>query len=97
MIRNPRLRQEFPLWFFWKYEHVWLVPALVGVLLTRRGRLSGPLLTAPYLVHALPGHHGTHPRARFRALSELPGRTLVFAAEFLALAWGSARHRKLFL
>jgi hypothetical protein len=96
MRRHPATRSLFPLGLFWKRSHVWAAPAVAGVVLMRRSRLA-TLLTVPYLVHALPDRHGTHPRARFRALAELPGRIALDASEMLALAWGSIKHRTFFL
>ncbi len=93
--RHPRLRQEFPLWAFWRREHVWLPFAAAGWALARRSRLAG-LLAVPYLVHAAP-KHSSFPRGRLRSVAELPGRVAIDTAEFLALAWGSIRHRTPFL
>lgn len=94
--RHPRLRREFPLYLFWKREHVWLPPALAGLALQRRSPLWS-LLAVPYLVHATPKKYGSHPRPRFRALLDVPGLALIHAAEIASLAWGSVRHRSLFL
>ena len=94
--RHPRLRQEFPLFVFWKREHVWLPAAVAGIALQRRNRLWS-LLAIPYLVHATPKKYGPQPRARFRALLDLPGLAVFHAAEMASLAWGSIRHRTIFL
>ena len=96
LSRHPRLRSDFPLYRFWTRAHVWLPPAVVGVALQRRSRLWGAL-AIPYLVHATPGKYGSRPRARFRALLDLPGLVVIHAAEIVSLAWGSIRHRSLFL
>jgi hypothetical protein len=96
VARHPRIRQEFPLYVFWKREHATLPPAVLGWWLLRRTRLAG-LLMLPYLVHATPKKHGPHPRSRVRAALELPGITAAHLAEFAALAWGSVKHRKLLL
>lgn len=93
--RHPRLRKEFPLCLFYRREHIWLPPALLGVALLRRSRLAS-LLTLPYLAHALP-RRGELPRQRVRAFVELPGRVAIDVAEMLALARGSLRHRTPFL
>ena len=94
--RHPRMRQEFPLGLFWKRTHVWAPPAAAGLVLMRRSRAAA-LLMIPWLIHATPKHHGQHPRGRMRSASELPGRFAVDVAEIAALAWGSVRHRSLFL
>ena len=94
--RHPRMRDEFPLGYFWKRTHVWAPPAIAGVFLMKRSRLAAAL-AVPYLVHAVPKEHGQHPRGRFRASIELPGRFAIDVSEMLALAWGSIKHRKLFL
>jgi GT2 family glycosyltransferase len=94
--RNPRLRNEFPLGYFYKRTHVWAPFAVAGVVLMRRSRLAA-LLVLPYAVHATPKHHGQHPRGRIRSLAELPGRFAVDASEMAGLVWGSVKHRTLFL
>jgi GT2 family glycosyltransferase len=95
--RNPRLRREFPLGFFWKREHLWLPPAVAGLVLSRRGRRGWAAIALPYLVHATPRHYGSDPRGRFRAATDVPSRVLIHAVELTSLAWGSIRHRSLFL
>lgn len=94
--RHPRLRSEFPMGLFWKRTHAWAPLAAAGFALMRRSRL-GALAAVPYLVHATPKHHGQHPRGRIRSVSELPGKFAVDVSEILALAWGSIKHRTLFL
>jgi len=94
--RHPRLRGEFPLGLFWTREHVWLPLAVAAWFLERRSR-AWALLAVPYLVHATPRGHGQQPRGRLRALSELPARFAIHAAEMASLAWGSVRHRTPFL
>ncbi len=96
VARHPRLRREYPLYAFWKREHIWLPVALAGAALQRRSRLWS-VLAIPYLVHATPRKYGSQPRSRFRALIDLPGLALIHAAEIASLAWGSIRHRTLFL
>lgn len=96
VARHPRIRQDLPLYVFWKREHATLPLALMGVWQLRRSRLA-LLLTVPYLVHVVPKKHGQHPRGRIRALLEVPGWTSFYIAEFLTLAWGSVKHRKLLL
>ena len=94
--RHPRLRAEFPSGYFWKRTHVWAPFALAAVVLMKRSRLAA-LLAVPYLVHATPKHHGQHPRGRFRSAMEVPGKFAIDWSEILALAWGSVKHRTLFL
>lgn len=97
LARHPRLRGEFPLYRFWKREHIWLPAAVAGIALQRRGSSLWGALAIPYVVHAAPKKYGPQPRARFRALLDLPGLAVIHAAEILSLAWGSIRHRSLFL
>jgi glycosyltransferase involved in cell wall biosynthesis len=94
--RHPELRRDFPLWLFWKRTHVWLPLAVAGAALERRNPLFA-LLAIPWVTHTLPQQHGTHPRGRYRALSELPGRAVIDLAEFAVLVRGSVRHRSLLL
>ena len=93
--RHPELRRHFPLWIFWKRTHAWLPLAAVAALLGRRRPLALPL-ALPWLVHTLP-RYGTSPRGRLRSLIELPGRAAIDLTEFATLAWGSLKHRTLFL
>jgi GT2 family glycosyltransferase len=93
--RQPRVREHFPMWTFWKRTHVWLPLALLGALLGRR-RPAAAALALPWIVHTLPDR-GAGPRGRFRALSELPARVVVDGAEMAALARGSLRWRTFFL
>jgi glycosyltransferase involved in cell wall biosynthesis len=94
--RHPRLRQEFPLYVFWKREHAFLPLAVLGWGQMKRRRLAVTLML-PYLVHVVPKKHSQFPRGRTRAALEVPGWTLIYLAEFAALAWGSIKHRKLLL
>lgn len=96
LARHPRLRAEFPLYRFWKREHIWLPAAVAGIALLGRSRLWGTM-AIPYVVHATPKKYGSQPRARFRAMLDLPGLAVIHAAELASLAWGSIRHRSLFL
>jgi GT2 family glycosyltransferase len=93
--RHPQLRDEFQLWIFWKWIHVWFPLALLSLLLGRRRRWS-LLLAVPWAVQSLP-KYGTDPRGRFRTMAELPARAAMDATEFAALTKGSIKHRTLFL
>jgi hypothetical protein len=93
--RNPELRDEFPLWVFWKPTHAWLPLALAAAVLERRNPLFA-VLAVPWLVHTLP-KHGTDAHGRYRAIAELPGRTAIDLTEMAALLYGSARSRTLFI
>ena len=93
--RHPDAREAYYLWIFWRPTHVWLPFALAGGALSRRNPLW-LLLAVPWLVHATPKLEND-PRGRIRELSELPGRLLHDTVELAALAWGSIRHRTLFL
>jgi glycosyltransferase involved in cell wall biosynthesis len=94
--RHPSVRDDFPMGAFYTRKHVWLLPAVLGLGLMRRSRLA-VLLGIPYLIHATPDRHGQHPRGRMRAVSEIPGRFAIDAAEMIALAWGSIKQRTFFL
>lgn len=85
--RQPQLRSQLVAGVFWKPAHAWLVLAGLGALLALRGRpLRGALLALPW-ARATPA----------RRPSDLPGRAVVDAAEIVALARGSLRHRTLIL
>jgi glycosyltransferase involved in cell wall biosynthesis len=92
---HPELREAFPLWIFWKREHVWFPFAVAGAVLERRNVLWG-LLAVPWLIHATP-RRGNDPRGRLRGLAELPGRAAVVVAEYATLLRGSAKYRSLLL
>jgi GT2 family glycosyltransferase len=94
--RSPELREHMPMWFFWKRTHVWLGPAVAGLVAARK-RPAAAALALPWLVHTLPQQYGTGPRGRIRALSELPARAAVDVTEVAALATGSLRHRTFLL
>jgi GT2 family glycosyltransferase len=94
--RHPRMRQEFFLWMFWHRRHVWLPVAAVGWAAMRRSRLA-VLLIAPYAAHTFPRRPGSTPRARLRSLVVWPAWIAIDVAEFVALAWGSVKHRSPFL
>jgi glycosyltransferase involved in cell wall biosynthesis len=94
--RHPSMRDEFPMWFFWKRTHFWLLFAIAAWFLERRSRAWG-VLAVPYVVHALPQGHSQRPRGRIRALLGLPHQLAVDVAEIVALIRGSIRHRKLML
>jgi GT2 family glycosyltransferase len=93
---NPELRDDLPMWIFWKRTHVWLGPAIVGAVMARRGP-AWAALTLPWLVHTLPQQYGTGPRGRLRALSELPSRTAIDLLEVAAMVRGSVRFRTFLL
>jgi GT2 family glycosyltransferase len=94
--RHPQMRDEFPMWIFWRRTHFWLLFAIAAWFLERRSRAWG-LLAVPYVVHALPTHHSHKPRGRLRALLGLPHQVAIDVAEMVALVRGSIRHRKLML
>jgi GT2 family glycosyltransferase len=93
--RHPQVRDLFPLRIFWRETHLRLTLALLGLALSRRHKLAA-LLATPYLKYAL-DRRGRHPAGRLVAAIELPGRTIVDAAEIATLVWGSARYRTLVL
>jgi glycosyltransferase involved in cell wall biosynthesis len=94
--RHPHVRERLELGIFWRRSHLLLAIALAGVPLARRAPAVTALSALPYVRNAL-GRHGSNPRARVRAVTELPGRLVIDAAEMGTLARGSVRHRTLFL
>jgi glycosyltransferase involved in cell wall biosynthesis len=95
--RHPEIRRHQPLRIFWKPTHpAFLLAAAAGVAAVRSRRTGWSVLALPWLVTTWP-FHGRHPRGVVRSLSELPGRAVLDAAEVVALARGSVRHRCLFL
>jgi hypothetical protein len=94
---HPELRDDLPLWVFWKRTHVWLGPAAAGALLAQRRGPAWGALALPWLVHTLPQQYGTGPRGRFRALSELPSRAAIDLLEMGAMVRGSIRFRTFLL
>lgn len=94
--RYPRLRRDFHLWIFYTRQHALLPPALLGWMLMRRSRLAS-LLIVPYLIQTVPRKYGQDHRARARALMDLPGWVTLHLFEMASLAWGSIKHRTLFL
>jgi glycosyltransferase involved in cell wall biosynthesis len=97
LVKNhPEFRDNFPLWVFWKRTHVWLPLAVLGLVLERRRNPLYAALALPWVVHTMP-HHGTDIRGRLREYSELPGRAAIDVTEFLALVWGSIKHRSFFI
>jgi glycosyltransferase involved in cell wall biosynthesis len=93
--RHPELRDDLPLWIFWKRTHVWLPLAIYGAIRERRNPLFA-LLAIPWLLHTFPTR-GTDPRGRLRSILEMPGRLAIDVTEFIALVRGSIKHRTLFL
>jgi glycosyltransferase involved in cell wall biosynthesis len=93
--RHPRLRDELPMWIFWKRTHALLPLALAGVGLQRRSRLA-TLLIVPWAATAAP-NYTTSPRGRIRATLELPSRAVIDLVEMAALARGSLQHRSILL
>ncbi len=94
--RHPRLREDFPLWCFWKRDHPRLLAAVAGLVLSRRNR-GWSALALPYLLNVMPTKYGAKPRSRLRAIQDVPGLVLTHVAEIASLAYGSIRHKTLFL
>ncbi len=94
--RHPSVRRGLPLGVVWRSSHGWLALAALGAARAAQGSRAGGLLALPYLRYGL-ARRGRHARGRLRAAAELPGHTVVELAEIVALAYGSARHRTLFL
>jgi GT2 family glycosyltransferase len=91
--RHPHLRRAFPLRYFWRPSHVWMLAAIVVAALTRRALPGMPFAVRWALEHRFSA--GTH--GRLRRLAALPGWALIDLAEIVALARGSARHRSILL
>jgi GT2 family glycosyltransferase len=97
--QHPELRREhrYPLGVFWRRTHFHLVIAVAGALLALAARRPlFALLVLPYLVTTA-SRRGTTKRELVAGLLELPGRSVVDAAELIALARASAEHRTLVL
>jgi glycosyltransferase involved in cell wall biosynthesis len=95
--RHPRLREDYPLWVFWKPTHVWLPVAAAGAVLGARRNALYTALAIPWVVHTMPGYGEGHPRGRIRALTEMPGRLAIDLTEFATMVRGSVKYRTLFL
>jgi glycosyltransferase involved in cell wall biosynthesis len=93
---HPGVRDDFPLWAFWKRTHVWLPVAAAGAALSRRNP-AWLALALPWIAHTAPAYGEGNPRGRLRAASELPLRALIDAAEMAACARGALKHRSFFL
>ncbi|HEV3229543.1 MAG TPA: glycosyltransferase, partial [Solirubrobacteraceae bacterium] len=93
--RHPQLRRALwgRIWFM--PEHAALAGAAAGVALGRRHR-AALALSAPWLALSL-RHRGYGPRGIVRAVSELPGRAAIDAAELAVLARASLTYRTLLL
>lgn len=91
--RHPQLRSHFPLRYFWRPSHVWILATLGALCVTRRSLVWGPFATRWALEHRFSA--GTH--GRWRRLAALPGWAIIDLAEIVALARGSVRHRSVFL
>lgn len=93
---HPDVRDDFPMWGFWKRTHVWLPVAVAGAALSRRNP-AWLALALPWAAHTAPAYGEGNPRGRLRAASELPLRALIDAAEMVHCARGGVRHRTFFL
>jgi GT2 family glycosyltransferase len=93
---HPEVRDDFPMWAFWKRTHVWFPFAVAGVAMSKR-HPAWLALAVPWAAHSAPAYGLGHPRGRYRSLSELPVRALKDAAEMVHCARGGVRHRTFFL
>jgi GT2 family glycosyltransferase len=91
--RHPELRSHFPLRYFWRPSHGWMLAALAAPCLTRHRVVWAGLAARWALEHRF--HAGTH--GRWRRLAALPGWAIIDLAEIAAFARGSVRHRALLL
>src|SRR6185503_10000324 len=92
--RHPGVRRRLALGVFWKPSHAALAVAVAGVATRRRILAAGGALAWAALARP---RYGGSPRGAARAISELPGRAVVDAAEMAVLARGSLRERTLLL
>jgi glycosyltransferase involved in cell wall biosynthesis len=93
--RHREIRDLYPLGLFWRPGHLWLAVAAVALPFAPRRRPAAAL-AVPYAVDLL-RRRGDNPRSVARAATEAPGKAAVDAVELAALAWGSVRHRTVFL
>jgi GT2 family glycosyltransferase len=93
--RHAEIRKLYKFGLFWRPGHMWLLLAVAGLASTPYSRRA-TLLALPYANNLL-GRRGRNPRSRLRAATEIPGRVVVDSVELGGLAWGSVRHRTLFL
>jgi GT2 family glycosyltransferase len=93
--RHREVRELYTYGIFWRPWHRWLLLALLG-LAAAPAKRPAALLVIPY-AHHLTRRRGRNPRARLRATTEIPGRVAVDVVELTGLAWGSVRHRTVFL
>jgi hypothetical protein len=93
--RHPSIRELYPLGLFWRPSHGWFLLAVLGAAATP-ARRPAALLALPY-AHNLLRRRGTSKRNMARAATEAPGRVAIDAVELAGLAWGSVRHRTVFL
>ena len=93
--RHREIRDLYTLGLFWRTGHLWLLVATAALPFTRRRR-SAAALALPYALDLL-RRRGDNPRSMARAATEAPGKAAVDAVELAALAWGSVRHRTVFL
>jgi GT2 family glycosyltransferase len=96
--RNPEFRWTagYPFGRFVRPRHAWFAVALGGLLLARRRPALALALAAPYARDRL-APYGRTPGRRLRRAHWLAAFVVIDAAEFLALARGSVRHRTLML
>jgi len=89
--RHPAMRRHLTARVLWKPSHGWLLLAAGGLVLGRR-RPAARAMLVPWLVCNRPPR-GRRPRGLLRSVLELPGQTVVDAAEVVAMVRGSVRHR----
>jgi glycosyltransferase involved in cell wall biosynthesis len=89
---HPGMRRNFPLRVFWKWTHVWLPLAALGVLLRRRTYGLSLLLALPWAKKSLPWYGPGKRNFVFR-VRQAPRRLAIDATEMAVLARGSIRHR----
>lgn len=95
VAKHPQQRSALYLGLFARHAHGRLLLALAGAVALRRRPALALLATAPYASRYR--HSGQGLRGQLRGFAQLPVRIPIDAAEVVALARASVRHRTLVL
>jgi GT2 family glycosyltransferase len=91
---HPQLRRQLPSRIFWKRSHLWLMVAAAGLALGRH-RPALAVLALPWA--RIAWEESGVKRGPVARIAALPGRWIAESVEVAFLAWGSRKHRVLFL